>query len=1073
VNNNSAYNFYQLRVPLFPVESILELNRLLADWKESRNEQGLKAIFSDPLLLESIYLSSRDMYYATMDWLRGDQTDGRKSDKIILSLYRYYSRLCLRPTPYGICSGVATGEVAAGKTDIRLDDEDRLLRFARFDMDFLGKLVKKISSDQRVMLQLTYFPNSTIYRAGNKYRFVEGLWTSPKKAYHLTAISASDYTTFVLETASDGVTVHTLVEQLFQRFGMSKEKLTTFVLQLVASDFLVSELIPNTTGRDNFESILGKLNKLKGIDDIMQSLREAGTILKKASGGLSGQLDVEKTLTSLVTVGNMELIQVDLRYQMKANRMSLDVIESIKSAAAKFGKISVAAAPHALNQFKIRFAERYAQREVPLAEALDTDLGVGYGLVVTGNVEPMPLLKNISIPNKPKEEKFLNDAFHKFLFEKVRSHLESSAKEIIVSDEEIDRLLAVTENNAPEVASSYIVGNLMASSEEEMDKGNFRFFVREIHTPFAPKILARFACWDEQLQEFVSQLIRQEEMLSPDVLFAEIIHLADDKTGNILIRPAWRAYEIPYLSQSSVEREFQIPVDDLRVRLDNGRFILRSERLNKQIVPRLTNAHNYKNGGLPVYRFLCDVQFDGMKSDFIWDWKSFSYLPFLPRVSYRNLILCRARWLFPREDKSDTELAELFRSVRAQYNIPRYVLLWEGGGYEFLVDCENDFCLRNLYLKWKKNPLVLYEFLAMPDNCFLSHQSKKYTTDMVIPVGREAPEPVSGRPSQGGLLREDQSVRRSFIPGTEWLFLKIYASWKTIDSIIADIIQPFIEDPGRTGRLDKWFFIRYDDPEPHLRIRFYKKGAGPEWCIPLLDALNSLIEPLIQQRLVTRVVLDTYERELERYAHGSIDLSESIFFHDSVAITGFLARVEGEAGEELRWKFGFYSVYRYLTDLQLTSAEKKLFLDTQFARYFKEFNHNKPEGESELARSLNEKYRTVSRDIEKMLHPAVIDEEMRPLFECFDRRSAAIGAHAEEIQMRFREQPGYPDSYYNILASFIHMSVNRLFCSQQRMHELVIYHHLKKYLASREQRQQPGKGFTQKAGSHEKEDQLH
>lgn len=63
-------------------------------------------------------------------------------------------------------------------------------------------------------------------------------------------------------------------------------------------------------------------------------------------------------------------------------------------------------------------------------------------------------------------------------------------------------------------------------------------------------------------------------------------------------------------------------------------------------------------------------------------------------------------------------------------------------------------------------------------------------------------------------------VERKCIPGTEWLYLKIYTGIKTSDIILKEVITPLIEYFQADNYISKWFFIRYNDPESHLRIRF-------------------------------------------------------------------------------------------------------------------------------------------------------------------------------------------------------------------------------------------------------------
>src|SRR5262249_54121206 len=161
--------------------------------------------------------------------------------------------------------------------------------------------------------------------------------------------------------------------------------------------------------------------------------------------------------------------------------------------------------------------------------------------------------------------------------------------------------------------------------------------------PSGARLLGRFGHADPELALYVERHLRAEEALRPDAVFAEVVHLPEGRLGNILARPTWHAYEVPYLGRSALPAERQLPLSDLRVAVDGARVVLWSARLGREVLPRLTCAHNFTTGQ-GVYRFLCALQGQGVASGLAWDWGPLAGSAFLPRVVYGRLVLARAQW---------------------------------------------------------------------------------------------------------------------------------------------------------------------------------------------------------------------------------------------------------------------------------------------------------------------------------------------------------------------------------------------------------------------------------------------
>jgi hypothetical protein len=151
----------------------------------------------------------------------------------------------------------------------------------------------------------------------------------------------------------------------------------------------------------------------------------------------------------------------------------------------------------------------------------------------------------------------------------------------------------------------------------------YPMYLENIGGSSAVNIIGRFAHASEEILSVAKEITKQEQAQNPEVILAEIVHLPENRVGNIILHPAFRQYEIPYLAKSSVESANQLTLDDLMVSVDimARKVILRSKRLQKEIVPRLSNAHNYIHNAVPVYRFLGDLQHQGQTNSVGINWQ--------------------------------------------------------------------------------------------------------------------------------------------------------------------------------------------------------------------------------------------------------------------------------------------------------------------------------------------------------------------------------------------------------------------------------------------------------------------
>ena len=272
--------------------------------------------------------------------------------------------------------------------------------------------------------------------------------------------------------------------------------------------------------------------------------------------------------------------------------------------------------------------------------------------------------------------------------------------------------------------------------------------------------------------------------------------------------------------------------------------------------------------------------------------------------------------------------------------------------------------------------------------------------------------------------RSNSHIARNFYPGENWLYIKIYGGITTCDQLLVDVIYPAIVGLKRSKIIDNWFFIRYSDPEFHLRIRLLLNSNDK--TTEALNALNRRLLPLCRSRFLHKMSIDTYERELERYGKATMDATESFFDIDSHCICQVLKLLLQEGNGAARWRVAFVWVDTLLDAFGLNLNQKWELMNKMSGAYLNEFGFNEHK-----IKPLANKYRQLSGAITQLLQGQGLD-------------SATCQAMRRN-QLKIKKLLQSTDVEQLNLSSLLHMSMNRLFASQNRLNELVLYYCLERY----------------------------
>ncbi|MGE0395949.1 MAG: lantibiotic dehydratase [Kofleriaceae bacterium] len=1039
---------FVLRTPTLPFDTLARWSAM-SGTEERRAE--LARLVADPTVREALYLASPELDAQIPAWQK--QPESQSGIAVERALVRYISRMASRSTPFGLFASVSVGSVGE-TTNLAIPPREAAKRHTRLDNDLLFQLCADLAKDRGIRAHLRYRPNSSLYSAAARLRYAEARLVGAARVYHLVAVDRTPYLEALLERARTGATLGELVDVLCTDPEITREEATAFLGEVIDTQILVPELAPAVTGREPTAGIIDSL-RATGLDLVAEPLAEAERALADIDAAPSNAPERYKAIEQMLAsrlptkVEPSRLFQVDMFKTAAEFTISKGVAEELRRAAQLLHELSPGGVDGEWSDFRNRFNARYETREVPLLEVLDEESGIGFG--ETGDSpRAAPLLADLAFPGRSGPRRTNLATRDVYLMALVSRALQEGADEIVLTDEDVGKLT----NPEPTPLADLIAMQcqLVAPSSDAFATGDYQ--IRVIGCGRGAALLGRFCHGSPEVSALTEECLRFEETAAPDAVYAEIVHLPEGRVGNILLRPVLREYEIPYLGASGADADKQIDVNDLTVSIVENRVVLKSKRLGREVIPRLTSAHNYTARSLAVYRFLCSHAGQNLGQAF-WTWGIANEMPYLPRVRRGRVVLERARWTLLRKELATIEAAfgglssaktpdqvravrqkvmAAVQAIRAKRKLPRWIIVGDHDN-ELPVDLDNELMVESAaHLLKSRTVANVFEMLPGPDQLAVRSPEGAFSHELIIMLNKDV-RPVA-RPSEFAA----PPVQRRFLPGSEWLYLKLYTGRATADALLRDYLAPAVKAIFERGLATHWFFIRYGDPDWHVRLRF--AGDPAKLTGQVLPLLHEALAPASERGLVWKIMLDTYEREVERYGGDlAIDTAEHLFRADSDCVLSIIESLEGDAGADATWRLALRGIDRLMDDLGLSLVEKLVTMTVARDGFGAELGMD-----TNLQKALGEKFRKHRAEITSLLDTPADDPDhmFGPAFQMIAERSrvqAPLTAHLRELEAQGKLR----SPILELAHSFIHMHVNRMIRSAARMHELVLYDLLRRH----------------------------
>lgn len=281
-------------------------------------------------------------------------------------------------------------------------------------------------------------------------------------------------------------------------------------------------------------------------------------------------------------------------------------------------------------------------------------------------------------------------------------------------------------------------------------------------------------------------------------------------------------------------------------------------------------------------------------------------------------------------------------------------------------------------------------------------------------------------------------IEQVLIPSSEWVYFKIYTGTKSADKILREIIKPYADALIGENMISEYFFIRYTDPNFHIRFRL--KITNENSFNAVFQNFNKYFSVGIDSGLIWNIQLDTYKREIDRYGYATMESCESYFSVDSQYEIALLEVIDTYTNsDELRWLCGLVMLDDMLDMFCSTIEEKREHIKRISDGFCKEHGMET----AKFFKPLKTKYRENKKVIEEFMKLQYNNEEVLDILK---RRKLALTPFANKIT---EDSPKNNNlSALNILPSLIHMTMNRLFRANNRLCETVEYFLLTEYYTS-------------------------
>jgi thiopeptide-type bacteriocin biosynthesis protein len=841
----------------------------------------VRRVADEPQLAEALLVSSRSLWQALNNG--PERLPDKKLRRAVLALTRYRLRMATRATPFGLLAGVASIRFS-DRPKTRL--EGRHGKRVRPDMGWLAGLVAGWERNPQILSRLHVLANHLCVVRGGRLTLSsvsdgagddDSRWGASDHGEMPREVSMR-YTPPVREAltmAARPIIFSDLHKHLEGRFPTGDSRtIEKMLCQLVEYEVLLTDLWPPFETGDPLSHVLERLSDVPDLPEL-EELRQIQSCLEDYASlpigrGQATLTDVTERMNRLSP--NNGPVQVDVRLNAEVT-LPRAVAQEIEAVATVLWRVaSPRGGAESLRAYHGEFVERYGtDRAVAVKELLNPEVGMG----APGGYRNPPSHRPEPAPSSDPDRTMLLATLA----------AEAVAGSEIEIDNELQRQLGDTESKRTLPESVDIYAQVLSPSVVALNAGDFRIALR----PWSGRVaggstFGRFAYLFEENGDELAAMARVRHGSANGVVRAQLTwRLQHSRWANVVQVPMWLDHRLEVGTFTNRSDPSSIGLDDLAVYADHERLRVGSRQMGREML--FFPGHMLNLSAAPnAVRLLAEITAQRTRTWPGWDWGGAEALPYLPTVRYSRTVVSPARWRLTGSSLGDraapfVEWREQFERWRERWRVPDRVSVGRGDrhldlnlGAPLHIELLRDHLTRQSFV-------FLFEAPTEEDFGWLAGPEGAHANEIVFSLTTPTPESHTME-----VLPNSPSVRTTdaqHFPGGEWIYAKLYCSAESQTDVLAQRLGPLVDHLPEG--IDRWFFVRYSDPDPHLRLRFH--GEPAILNSQLLPAIGRWAAKLREIGCARTLVLDTYDPELERYGGPeAISRAEELFHADSLLV---------------------------------------------------------------------------------------------------------------------------------------------------------------------------------------------